>query len=1250
MRLQSVAGAPVDYPDLPRDAPVCVEVMSAAPAGGVEVLVDELRALCAASLAVQIKAGRAVIKLLNLTGLARPRGPRQPDRADAQRAVGTRSGPGVRAAGIAPRGDRGGGAALRRAVSARFPELERINAFVRALGLGSLGPGADPAVDPPRPRSGRIPGRPRRRGPPPRRRDVARPGRRGALVDGPRQPGVRRLCRADFNKELIGPRALVPLRSCGRRGDAGGRRDPQGDPPRDRRLGGGRFQPAFGDDVAGTPGYRYVLLSATLRYRWRAARPPAGRPLAVEPGGTTRRARGAVSPDRPVLDRRRRGRRHGAVAVPSAVRLRRLGPRRARRPRSPRSTGSTSGCGAPSAPPSSATTRRPGRRRVRRRGRPVGRAGPGLSRRPPGGAAAGRGLPSAAAAPGLGRLRHLLGQGRRPGDVAGRPARRGGVRHPPPLRAGGGVDGRPDRRHLPSSAAPTAHEWFAVLVSAAGGIIEFAGPEEHDRIMAYVQSASHQALLAFADVVANSGHDIEGELWRLRTPVFETLLGLASRVLSPGQEETTASIQLTTEGARIAAEFDLAQDRLRSALRTDDAQTIASYIASTREAFGGTFFTTLQQVSNLAVEATQVTRTRLASGAAPATSSPSSTTAPEGVPRLVVGRIREITPTTVTVEELLIGTKGHAVLADGSGLANAAALGVSVGAKRRVVRFGFAHVTVVTATELDRILDEWLGRISIDVRVLVPESIAGTAVTAVCRSVAGVDAASLVTEAVRLGQREVVVRIQVRADRDPGEVAGFVAGHVDEAYGWPAGIVAPLADARVRAVAYLGPAGTFSEIAARQAAGIVGRPDAALVACAGFEAVIAAVVAGDAELAVLPIVNSASGLVELAAAGLLASRQLVAGGVIDVSVRFDAYAATDDLAALGASRRLQPPAGDPAVLALHQPARLGGGGVRFDGGGVRPTRPPGSRRRRHRRPRAGRSARAGDGRPRRRRLVGGADALPRARPGRRLRRRGRRGRPHLPLALADGDRREAGAVQAFRGRRTLRRNRRRRLARRPRRHDEPPPPGTEGEDAGARPPAVVATHAGRPRPVAGWSSAPQRFCLIPEASARQRERRNSSNGRLSTTTSLNCSSSRTKCSTPRLAASREAGLPGIQVTPNQGKFLQLLARACGARRDPGGRYARWLQRHLAGSSPAGRWSPGHTRTRTQTRRGCARQSRSCRPFRSRRDPSRSGPGKPRRAPATQKRSPFDFTFIDADRPHVVDYFCAAGGVVAPPAA
>ena len=68
------------------------------------------------------------------------------------------------------------------------------------------------------------------------------------------------------------------------------------------------------------------------------------------------------------------------------------------------------------------------------------------------------------------------------------------------------------------------------------------------------------------------------------------------------------------------------------------------------------------------------------------------------------------------------------------------------------------------------------------------------------------------------------MRISVRADRDPDRVAQHVAARVDEAYGWPAGIVAPLVDDDVDAVAFLGPVGTFSEIAARQAAELVGRP------------------------------------------------------------------------------------------------------------------------------------------------------------------------------------------------------------------------------------------------------------------------------------------------------------------------------------------------------------------------------------------------------------------------------------------
>jgi hypothetical protein len=265
MRLQTVAGAPVDYPDLPRDAPVCVEVMSCAPSGDVEGLVDELRALCAASLAVQIKAGKPVIKLLNLTGLAS-----RPDfRERLEPMLNVLSGL-VQDPAFAPL------VLLKEAIDEVAPrfderfgslpgELERIDAFVRALGLESSAP------------------------------ELTRPsihvaldqaGSPGALAGGvslrpdemsPVLAGVAhwwtdhdsavsaRLCRADFHKELVGPRALVPLRyvrdaaeSCV---DGVTRRAIR---PVIGNDAGGGFSLRCAGDVAGTPDYRRVLLAATF--------------------------------------------------------------------------------------------------------------------------------------------------------------------------------------------------------------------------------------------------------------------------------------------------------------------------------------------------------------------------------------------------------------------------------------------------------------------------------------------------------------------------------------------------------------------------------------------------------------------------------------------------------------------------------------------------------------------------------------------------------------------------------------------------------------------------------------------------------------------------------------------------------------------------------------------------------------------------------------------------------------------------
>ena len=80
-----------------------------------------------------------------------------------------------------------------------------------------------------------------------------------------------------------------------------------------------------------------------------------------------------------------------------------------------------------------------------------------------------------------------------------------------------------------------------------------------------------------------------------------------------------------------------------------------------------------------------------------------------------------------------------------------------------------------------------------------------------------------------------------------------------------------------------------------------------------------------------------------------------------------------------------------------------------------------------------------------------------------------------------------------------------------------------------------------------------------------------------------------------LAASEAAGLPPINVAPNQGKLLHLLARAIGARNvleigTLGGYSTIWLARALPRRRP-----PDHAGGRPEARRGRARQHRARRP-------------------------------------------------------
>ena len=117
-----------------------------------------------------------------------------------------------------------------------------------------------------------------------------------------------------------------------------------------------------------------------------------------------------------------------------------------------------------------------------------------------------------------------------------------------------------------------------------------------------------------------------------------------------------------------------------------------------------------------------------------------------------------------------------------------------------------------------------------------------------------------------------------------------------------------------------------------------------------------------------------------------------------------------------------------------------------------------------------------------------------------------------------------------------------------------------------------------------------------------------------------------------LEASEAAGLPPIDVTANQGKLLQLLARIQGARTDPRDRHARRLQHDLARPRAARRRPPRHAGGRPRsTPRSRAPTSRA--PVSPRLVELRVGPALDTLPQlAAEGAGPFDLIFIDADKP------------------
>lgn len=443
----------------------------------------------------------------------------------------------------------------------------------------------------------------------------------------------------------------------------------------------------------------------------------------------------------------------------------------------------------------------------------------------------------------------------------------------------------------PDSQSSDAHRWLVEALEAAGGTVNEMDDARHDEIMLVVQTASHQALLTFADVVGKSGLDLENDLWSNRTPVFELLLALSARVLAPAQDQTTASIQSADRGEAVRSAMTDASDRLGRAVDSADPAAISNYLEEVRSHFSGGLFAKIHEAGALATSAVQSTRARVA--ATRRTNALVGVRTIGGNDRLHVGRVLRVTPTSFVLEDLLVGTSGRAaLLLDDTAIANARRLGI--GGRSRLVEFRLGRVRLLDAAELEAELDACLATVERGVKVLIPEAIAGASAVRSAESVVGVVRAELVSEEVRLGQRECVLRLAGRIDSDLLALERAVQFHIDEVFQWPAGATHPLADEHVDSIGFLGPAGTFSDVAARQLGALLNtRTDIQRTEYPDFASLVRAVEDGSASLAVVPITNSSSGLVDLAAGVLGASDSSVeANGVVDVPVRFDAYATT----------------------------------------------------------------------------------------------------------------------------------------------------------------------------------------------------------------------------------------------------------------------------------------------------------------------------------------------------------------------
>lgn len=138
-----------------------------------------------------------------------------------------------------------------------------------------------------------------------------------------------------------------------------------------------------------------------------------------------------------------------------------------------------------------------------------------------------------------------------------------------------GVAGRPVAA-VRVTPGDRVDDLLALLAAAGARLVEVTA-EEHDRLTAVLQVATHASVLAFGDAVVASGLDVD-TLLGLAPPPHLTMLALLARIVT-GQPDVYWDIQAGSEHAAAA------RDALRTGLRKLDQWVTDRDAAGFRAAF-----------------------------------------------------------------------------------------------------------------------------------------------------------------------------------------------------------------------------------------------------------------------------------------------------------------------------------------------------------------------------------------------------------------------------------------------------------------------------------------------------------------------------------------------------------------------------------------------------------------------------------------------------------------------------------------